>query len=659
MDEKHLFKVFISYAREDVKYAERIQQVLEEAKIEFWRDTRDLDPNQDFTAELERAIEQSERVVCCITPDVKRPDSFVRREISYALKLKKPIIPLIFENTLPPIHIINVTNIDFSNQAFDVASKQLLLRVQSARYEDKTLEQVTLPEDPYRIYLNDLYERLNDDLEERVFALLELHSTGKAETAKKITVSMTGEPLFFSKKTKHENSAEFENFRMAYERYDRRVLLLGEPGAGKTVTLLAFARDAVTYRLQDPSAPLPIFASIRMWNAQTQPSLVDWLGTQVNNLDAYEIAELIHKGQVLLLLDGLDELGVESEIKDEVNSTKDKIYPMKRFINKFNAEFADNYAVISSRTEDYNIIGEKLPLNGVVTLKRLNDSQIRHYLRELPVLIQAINQDEFLLDLVRTPLILSLFTIVYSEAEPHELDELRNLGTSSWNIRNKVFDTFMIKAYEAAKSKRIIEFSLNDLYMILGRLAIQDINILNRKGANIDYSLILEIVQEQDKVVAFATIAQQLYLLAKVDDDQWRFRHLLLRDYFVFAYGIAVLKIASHPVLQMMAIDALGVLQTQEAVPALIYALHNPHPMIRESAMDVLGNLKDPRAIPDLSILVADNAKGFWRPRIGDAALRALRKIGTLEALNIVAAWERDPGPFRKRAIELGIIKGD
>lgn len=88
------YDVFISYARKDGRlHAERLEHGLAAAGLAAWLDKRDLDPDQDFTAALEHAIEQSERVLCCITPDTKRGTSFVRREIGYALALRKPVIP--------------------------------------------------------------------------------------------------------------------------------------------------------------------------------------------------------------------------------------------------------------------------------------------------------------------------------------------------------------------------------------------------------------------------------------------------------------------------------------------------------------------------------------------------------------------------------------
>jgi hypothetical protein len=89
--------------------------------------------DQDFSAELEQGIENSNRVVCCITPDTRREDSFVRREIGYALAVHRPIVPLIFEDTIPPIHIINVTREDFTHVPWQLAFANLLVRLRRGK----------------------------------------------------------------------------------------------------------------------------------------------------------------------------------------------------------------------------------------------------------------------------------------------------------------------------------------------------------------------------------------------------------------------------------------------------------------------------------------------------------------------------------------------
>src|SRR5271166_2239072 len=108
--------VFISYARKDGnEFAEKLDVTLPKRGFRTWLDKRGIDPSQDFTAEIEQAIENSAYVVTCITPDAKRSNSFVRREISYALILKKPVVVARFQDVPPPISVVNHTWVDFFN----------------------------------------------------------------------------------------------------------------------------------------------------------------------------------------------------------------------------------------------------------------------------------------------------------------------------------------------------------------------------------------------------------------------------------------------------------------------------------------------------------------------------------------------------------------
>src|SRR5581483_8751054 len=48
------------------------------------------------------------------------------------------------------------------------------------------------------------------------------------------------------------------------------VLILGEPGAGKTTTLLELARDAIVRAEQDPSQPIPVVFNLSSWSDSQQ-----------------------------------------------------------------------------------------------------------------------------------------------------------------------------------------------------------------------------------------------------------------------------------------------------------------------------------------------------------------------------------------------------
>src|SRR5262249_19363532 len=78
-----------------------------------WLHARDMDESFDFTAQLEVAIETATAVVACVTLDVRRHDSYVRREIAYAQVCGKRIAVARFAPIPPPISVVTNTYFEF------------------------------------------------------------------------------------------------------------------------------------------------------------------------------------------------------------------------------------------------------------------------------------------------------------------------------------------------------------------------------------------------------------------------------------------------------------------------------------------------------------------------------------------------------------------
>lgn len=94
--------IFISYSRHDGGvHAKWIDTELTALGFETWLDRRDVSSTSDFTADIENNIERASYIVVCITRDTTRQNSFVRREIQYALYREKPVIPVRFEAIVP------------------------------------------------------------------------------------------------------------------------------------------------------------------------------------------------------------------------------------------------------------------------------------------------------------------------------------------------------------------------------------------------------------------------------------------------------------------------------------------------------------------------------------------------------------------------------
>jgi hypothetical protein len=537
------YNAFVSYARKDgIKYAKQLDDDFCAAGLRAWRDRRNLDPDQDYTAELEEGIESSKCVVCCITPDTRRKDSFVRREIQYALAVHRPIVPLIFEDTIPPIHIVNVTREDFTHTPWSQAFTNLLARLR--RMPQAEEQRYTVPPDPFRNYLDALFLQIVKLLKHTVFSEIALFSDeAEGAVSKRVRTAL---PLGFWEgitdeyPSKEEKPNTFHNFGQAFSHYGQRVLLLGAPGAGKTTTLLAFARDRVAERLHDPSAPLPIIAQIRTWDSKPPTPMADWLALQIPMLNSEAIASQIRDNSALLMLDGLDEL--RSVSFEHVGGRVVPCYPRARFLAIIPAA---GPIIVSCRSNEYAEIGVKASLTGAVTLKALSDEQIRGYLREMPSLLQAVENDPDLRDLARTPLLLSILTRAYQD-NASALIALSNLKAAPRVLRERVFDAYVISRFHHEKkhAHAALPFSIDDIYRVLGKAVLLNTEVdwsaHNQEGKPLEVAISLAVHNSAE----FLEQTIRLHLLLKDAADRITFIHGLLRNYFGFRYALSFLKSA-------------------------------------------------------------------------------------------------------------------
>ena len=91
-DKQH--DIFISYAREDQSYAQRLAQALEEESWSVWWDLK-LRPGERFDEVIEQAIDNSGCVIV-IWSNHSVKSRYVRDEAAYALDLNK-LVPISIE----------------------------------------------------------------------------------------------------------------------------------------------------------------------------------------------------------------------------------------------------------------------------------------------------------------------------------------------------------------------------------------------------------------------------------------------------------------------------------------------------------------------------------------------------------------------------------
>ena len=99
-----------------------------------------------------------------------------------------------------------------------------------------------------------------------------------------------------------------------YEMSERELLILGEPGAGKSTVLLRLAQMLAQQAEQEEAHPLPVILRLSSW-AEQQPALEDWMSDQLAL--TYDVSQKlstrwVRNEHILPLLDGLDEMDAAS-----------------------------------------------------------------------------------------------------------------------------------------------------------------------------------------------------------------------------------------------------------------------------------------------------------------------------------------------------------
>ncbi|NEP56995.1 MAG: signal peptidase I [Symploca sp. SIO2G7] len=194
----------------------------------------------------------------------------------------------------------------------------------------------------------------------------------------------------------------------AFDRADvaGRLLILGEPGSGKTTTLLQLAEDLINRAQKSDKVPVPVIFELSAWKNDKQ-SIEKWLVAQLS--DNYSIAENISQQwlknhQLLPLLDGLDELGI----------------PRQRLcvkaINQFLQQDIRRRLVVCCRYQEYQEGEVKLhKLNGAYRLQPPDESEIRDYLQRLgkPEIWDVIQTNAQMRELAEKPLFLNIMVVAY------------------------------------------------------------------------------------------------------------------------------------------------------------------------------------------------------------------------------------------------------
>lgn len=221
------------------------------------------------------------------------------------------------------------------------------------------------------------------------------------------------------------------------------LLILGEPGSGKTTSLLELAAVLINRAKDNPKERIPIVLNLSSW--QKEQSLGEWIAAEL--AAKYRIPKSIARTWVMQdylvpLLDGLDEVQPANQ--------PDCVAAINIFIEDDNP----SGMVVCSRLMEYQWLPKKLKLNGAVCLEPLSLDDVNNFLiaggSQLEGLQQAMSRDSVLQDLAQTPLMLSIMSLACEGADGKEL--VRQKDDSLELRRENIFRLYIERMFQRKNS---------------------------------------------------------------------------------------------------------------------------------------------------------------------------------------------------------------
>lgn len=234
-----------------------------------------------------------------------------------------------------------------------------------------------------------------------------------------------------------------QNIRDVFDEQGGSLLILGEPGSGKTTTMLDLARELIIRAEKNPRQPIPVVLNLSSWRGHT---LSDWLITELSA--KYQIPKRVSRSwlqeSILLpMLDGLDE--VNADLRTDCVDA----------INTFTLETGLTGVIVCCRLKEYIELPNRLALNGAVRIQPLSWKQVSNYLTKagsrLAVLQTILHKDSALRIEARSPLMLNLMIQAYHDSSVE--DYPREGFETTAACRKQLMDAYISRKFKTCQAR--------------------------------------------------------------------------------------------------------------------------------------------------------------------------------------------------------------
>ena len=359
--------IFLSYSRHDSEFAARLKTALEEAGHTVWIDTCSIQGGQEWVKAITDGVNQSDMMISLISPQ-SIESYWCLCEFLLAKEKGKSVIPVIVKPCDLPLQFLPLNAL----KGFDSNFDPMLQRV-----KERVAASPNTPAAPPKVdrraqelaYLDRVW------LEHKVWVDTYTPMSGVAqmsvdEGAEIVTIPAEIGALFSRFIEEHlqaDMPVEQKDYADILDavRDLRQLVVLGDPGSGKTTTLWRIAANLADKARTDPEAPLPVF--IRLGELSETSPIAVRLDDVLGDLAPYR-ETLIEHGRVAFLFDGLNELPAAHR---DAN-----VAAIKALIA--GAQKRDSLAVVTCRHLDYSrALDMHIPEK--IVIQPLNPVQIQQF----------------------------------------------------------------------------------------------------------------------------------------------------------------------------------------------------------------------------------------------------------------------------------------